>query len=370
MHAPKAPDLRTNALPFGPHLAPYIIAELGVNHDGSVERALALTDAAADAGASAIKLQLFDADLLMSRASTLAAYQARAGEHDPLAMLRRLQLSLDDMAPVVQRAHARNLHAIVTVFSEQLVALSARLSWDAYKTASPDIVHRPLLEALSATGKPLILSTGAATLCEVARAIDWLAHARDRVALLQCVSSYPTPMDQAQIGGIASLARLFAGPIGYSDHTEGVETGARAVRAGACILEKHVTYSRAAQGPDHAASLEPPALSEYVARAREAWAQARAQGVQWPAPEKAVQPIERDVRRVSRQSLVATRALRAGESLTRADLACKRPGTGLAPWLLAEVLGRRAARDIAPDTPLVPADLDGPPLPAPEVAHG
>ena len=168
---------------------PYIIAELGVNHDGSVDRALALTEAAAAAGADAIKLQFFRTDLLMSRAAKLAAYQHSAGETDPVAMLRRLELSLDDMARVIDRAHRFNIHAIVTVFSVDLVSEAESLPFDAYKTASPDLIHKPLLGALAATGKPLIVSTGASTLDEITRARDWLAPAAERLACLQCVSS-------------------------------------------------------------------------------------------------------------------------------------------------------------------------------------
>lgn len=331
--------------------AVYIIAELGVNHDGSVERAIDLVDAAADAGADAIKLQLFDADRLMSKAAKLAAYQAAAGEVDPLAMLRRLQLSAEQMGPIVRRARARGVHAIVTVFSVELVADAEALGFDAYKTASPDIIHRPLLEALGATGRPLILSTGAATVDEAARAMVWLRPVRERVAILQCVSSYPTPDDQAELEGIAALRDL-AAAVGYSDHTPSAETGARAVRAGATILEKHFTLDRAAPGPDHAASLEPADFRRYAALVRSARPD--------PGPLRAVKrvlPIEQDVRAASRQSLVTTRDLPAGHTLARADLTFKRPGTGLPPFLLQEVLGRRLARGVAGDTPLTPPDL-------------
>lgn len=336
---------------------PYVIAEIGVNHDGSVGKAIELVDAAARAGADAVKFQLFDADLLMSRESKLAAYQKSAGETDPLAMLRRLQLPLHEMKPVIERAHAKGLHAIVTVFSESLVAPAATLAWDAFKTASPDIIHRPLLRALEATGKPLILSTGASTLDEVARAIAWLPHARDRLAVLQCVSSYPTPLMNAQLGGIAALAKLFSGPVGYSDHTPDVETGRLAVQHGACVLEKHFTHSRDAIGPDHAASLEAGELARYVALAREASGTSPEEVL---IAEKRVLPIEEDVRRVSRQSLVTTRSLAAGERLAEADLVCKRPGTGIPPFELHRVLGKRLGRAVEADTPVTPEDLAEP----------
>lgn len=379
---------------IGPDDPPYIIAEIGVNHDGSVGRALELTDAAADAGADAVKLQLFRTDLLMSRAAKLAAYQKAAGETDPLAMLRRLELSAAQMAPVVERAHARGIHAIVTVFSVGLVEEAERIPWDAYKTASPDIVHRPLLDALAATGRPLIVSTGASTLPEVGRALGWLRAARDRLAVLQCVSAYPTPRSDAALGGVQAIAEIFPGPVGYSDHTPQDDTSGAAVAFGAVVLEKHLTYDRAAPGPDHAASLDREGFRRYVHRAHEGW-QRRAEArlmlmkmsaaereqIRADAPrtmglvemvaapmnarafdqpvEKVVLPIERDVRHVSRQSITATRALPAGHRLTPDDLTFKRPGVGIEPWRIDEVIGRTLVRAVEADMPLADADLDG-----------
>lgn len=344
---------------------PYIIAEIGVNHDGSVDRALELTHAAADAGADAIKLQLFEADRLMSAAAKLAAYQKAAGESDPVEMLRRLELSVTQMARIVDRAHSRNIHAIVTVFSTELVDGAESLPWDAYKTASPDIVHRPLLERLVATGKPLVISTGASTIDEVSRALGWMAgrdaSVRARMAVLQCVSSYPTAIEHAELGGILALRDVFDGPIGYSDHTQGVGTGAIAVGLGACVLEKHFTHDTQASGPDHAASLEPRDFARYVELARDA---ARAVAIDDRAPEfpgiepvKRVIAIEEDVRRVSRQSVVTTRALPAGHVLRATDLTVKRPGTGIPASEYALVIGKALARRVAADVPLTRDDV-------------
>jgi N-acetylneuraminate synthase/N,N'-diacetyllegionaminate synthase len=342
--------MRIGERQIGPEHAPYVIAEIGVNHDGSVERALALIDAAAEAGADAVKLQVFRAESLMSRGSRLADYQARAGERNPIEMLRRLELPMDALGDLVRRAHERSVHAIATVFSVDLVEPSRAHAWDALKTASPDIVHEPLLRALEATGLPLIVSAGAASLDEVERAVRWLADARERLAVLQCVSAYPAPPDRAALGAIRELAEHTGLPVGYSDHTEGVETGAIAVGAGACLLEKHFTHDRRAAGPDHAASLEPEAFARYAALARSAHAMLGER-------RKVVQDIEREVREVSRQSLVLLAPAPAGTRIDPASIVCRRPGTGLAPWRLREVAGRIAARDIAPDTPLVEEDL-------------
>jgi N,N'-diacetyllegionaminate synthase len=345
----------------------YIIAELGVNHDGSPGKLLQMIEAAAEAGADAVKFQFFRADLLMSRASRLAAYQAEAGESDPLEMLRRLELSAAEMAPAVKRAQELGLHAIATVFSAQLVDEAEVLGLDAYKTASPDIINRPLLERLIATGKPLIVSTGAATLDEVVRAVEWLKDAPGGVALLQCVSAYPTTAENAAIAGMLPLMQIegFDGPVGYSDHTVEVDTGSAAARLGAAILEKHFTASRAAQGPDHAASLEPAEFRVYATLARDEsmmrlWMADKApreNDRRWGPAEKRVLPCEEDVRRVSRQSLVSRGALAAGQVLRESDVTVKRPGTGIEPWRLGEVIGRRLARAVEADVPLTDEDL-------------
>lgn len=336
----------------GPGHDPYIIAELGVNHDGDPSRAIALVDAAADAGADAVKTQCFRANLLMSGASSLAKYQQDAGERDPREMLRRLELDDDAMRAVVARAHDRGVHAIVTIFSLELVDRAGAMGWDAYKLASPDIVNRPLLDAVVALGRPVLLSTGAADFSEIERAARWVddAGARGRCAFFQCVSSYPAADDDASLGAIAFLRDTLVAPVGYSDHTPSPHTGSLAVCAGACMLEKHLTYDRAAQGPDHRASLDPEQFGAYVRLAR------RAHSMLGPRA-KRVLASEADVRRVSRQSLVATRDLRAGEVLSRADLTVKRPGAGVGPWRLAETVGRRLARPVLADTPLVDEDL-------------
>jgi N,N'-diacetyllegionaminate synthase len=334
---------------------PYIIAEIGVNHDGDPERALKLITLASESGADAVKFQLFRADMLMSGASKLAAYQKNAGEHDPLSMLRRLELSIEQLALCVDLAHRLGIHAIVSVFSTELVEVAETLPWDAYKTASPDIIHKPLLTALARTNRPLIISTGAANIDEISRAMDWLSPWKRQIALLQCVSSYPTPMSQAELGGIVALRREYPTlPIGYSDHTPEEATGAIACALGATILEKHFTDNRAAKGPDHAASLDPAGFQRYVEAVRRG-------GVQAPSVDvvKRVIDIERDVRDVSRQSVVAAVAIPRGATIDASMLTVKRPGRGIEPFLLDAIIGRRAMNDIAPDRPIVGADIEG-----------
>lgn len=376
-----------------------MIAEIGVNHDGEVARALELTRAAAEAGADAVKLQYFETDRLLSKAAKLATYQKAAGETDPVAMLRRLELSLDEMANVVDLAHELGIHAIVTVFSVELVKPASELAWDAYKSASPDSVNDPLIEALATAGKPLIMSTGASTIDELEqRLFGLLIGQLPNFIPLHCVSSYPTRPEDANIGGMYEFLERYQfltspkgvpSACGYSDHTAEIDTGALAVRLGASMLEKHFTYDQGAQGPDHAASLTVPQFAEYVRLAKDAeapevydhlvtmgrwwWKSTRTErrfrlsreqalaiaetDVRYGPLKKTVLDCERNVREVARQSLATTRDIGPGETLTRNHLTIKRPGTGLEPFRLDEVIGKRLARSVEADTPLVEDDL-------------
>lgn len=339
---------------------PFIIAELGVNHDGSPDQLMALVRAAASANADAVKLQLFSADDLLSDAASLAEYQKDAGENDPRAMLRRLELPIEVASQAIDLAHDLGLHAIATVFDLPLVPMAATLPIDAYKTASPDLVHKPLLDALVATAKPLIISTGAASREEVQRAVGWLAPARDRLALLQCVSSYPTPAEHAAVAAVRDLADLFAGPVGYSDHTTTVDTGALAVSLGSRVLEKHLTLDRALPGPDHAASVEPDGLTEYVRLAHAAFEgswHADPNDERLGPPTKFLLPIEADVRQVARRSIVAARDLPVNHILTMDDFAFKRPGGGLEPWQADLLLGKPLEFPVPADRAIMPDDV-------------
>ena len=327
---------------------PYIIAELGVNHDGDVRQALRLVGAARAAGADAIKLQWFEAARLLSRNARLAAYQADAGAGDAFEMLHGLELSATALAEVVAAAHDAGLHGIVTLFSLDHVTPSMEIPFDAYKTASPDVINRPLLERLIASGRPLFVSTGAASREEVAEAASWLGDHEH--VLMQCVSAYPTPDDCAAIAGRKAMEAISPHAIGYSDHTTAVDTGGLAVAAGACVLEKHLTLDRAAAGPDHGSSLDPEQFGRYVELAHRA---RRMLG----EVTKCVLPIERDVREVSRQSLTTARPLAAGTVLQADDVTIKRPGLGIAPSRLAETVGRRLARAVDSDTTLCEDDL-------------
>jgi N,N'-diacetyllegionaminate synthase len=315
-----------------------VIAEVGVNHDGSRERAIELVHLAAAAGADAVKLQIFRADLLMHPSTVFAAYQRdRVEDADPIAMLRRYELPDSAVEQIVATARELSLIPIATPFSREDVEIIERLDLPAIKIASPDLVNLPLLERVCRSGKPLLLSTGAATLDEVRQTTQWLSDWNARFGLLHCTSSYPVPASDANLSWIGELATEFNVPIGFSDHTTDVTAGALAVAAGACVIEKHLTYDRAAEGPDHSASADAREFAQYVASIRSA-------EVLRGCPGKHVLQSEQDVRTVSRQSLVLRHAMAAGQMIAAASLTVQRPGTGIPAAEIAAVVGCRLRR--------------------------
>jgi N,N'-diacetyllegionaminate synthase len=327
----------------------YAIAEIGVNHDGSESRARKLIDHAVACGADAVKFQYFTAERLLSKAARLAQYQRDAGADDPFSMLRTFELPADAMGRLVEHARSLGLHPIVTVFSIEHVPVMAQLPWAAFKVASPDIINRPLIEALCDTGKPLIVSTGAALLEEVQQAAHWIGDRE--FALMQCVSSYPTPVESAQLASISVLREICNAQVGYSDHTTDELTGALAVAAGAALLEKHLTYDRTAAGSDHAMSLDPNAFKRYVEHARRA-------AMMLGERNKNVRDVEWNVREVARQSIVTTRPLQAGTIIQRGDLTLKRPAGGLPPNCLSDLIGRTIRVAVDADTLLTEEHID------------
>ncbi|HUB24830.1 MAG TPA: N-acetylneuraminate synthase family protein [Tepidisphaeraceae bacterium] len=317
-----------------------VIAEIGVNHDGSFSRAMELLRAAAAAGADAVKLQIFQADRLMHGSSAFAEYQqSRVSDATPADMLRRFELSEKAVTELTAAARRMGLLPLATPFSPGDLPLIDALDLPAVKIASPDLVNKPLLRAAAALGRPLLISTGAATMDEVDAAVGWLNEWKTPFALLHCVSSYPAPAAWANLSWIGELRGRFGVPVGYSDHTTEPLAAALAVAAGAQIIEKHLTYNRRAVGPDHAASFDPTQFAEYV------WAIRHAEEM-LGEPGKRVLEIEQDVRRVSRQSLVLTRSIAAGEAIAESDLTVQRPGTGVPAAQFDEFLGRRAARPL------------------------
>jgi sialic acid synthase SpsE len=338
---------------IGPGRPAFVIAELGVNHDGDIHKALELVRIAAACGADAIKLQVFRATSLMHPSAGFAQYQRdRVPDADPIDMLRRYELSREDIRQIVRAAHEQKLIPLATPFSPGDVDVLAALRLPAVKIASPDLVNGLLLAEAVQLGKPLLLSTGAATMDEVRRTVGWMNDWSAPFALMHCVSSYPVAQGDSQLGWITELDRAFDCPVGYSDHTTHTQAGALAVMAGATILEKHLTYNREARGPDHSASADPAQFERYIKHVREAEQLRGSAG-------KRVLDCERDVRNVSRQSLVFRRTLAAGDRILPTDLTTQRPGTGVSAARWRDVIGRRVTHAVAAGSMLHLEMVDG-----------
>lgn len=325
----------------------YVIAEAGVNHDGVLARALRLVDAAVAAGADAVKFQMFRATELVTASARTAGYQKQPGVESQRHMLSRLELSDGDFERVRTHCTKSGIEFLATPFGCRDVQRLLALNVHALKIASTDLNNVPLLHAAAETGLPLIVSTGAATADEMAAAVARLRQwgAGERLILLHCVSGYPTPLDAANLRAIATLQEVFGLPCGFSDHTTSTQTGAWAVASRACVLEKHFTLDRAAAGPDHAMSLDPPGLRDYVSAIRDAQ-QALGTG------RLGMTTLEADVRAVARKSVVAACDLSTGTVLRPEMLTIKRPAGGIEPDQLDALIGRQVAADVRCDTTL------------------
>ncbi|MGT2501564.1 N-acetylneuraminate synthase [Bradyrhizobium guangxiense] len=350
-----------------------IIAEAGVNHDGSLDKALALVDAAADAGADIVKFQTFNAKALAGRAARKAAYQQRttASDESQLAMLTRLELPQAAHHTLIERAGERGIEFLSTPFDDASLAFLLSMKLPRIKIGSGDLTNAPLLHAAAKAGARLILSTGMATLGEIEEALGVLAHGygpsddppgiaafraawRDpaartalaqHVSLLHCTTEYPCPVGDVNLAAMATMRSAFQLPVGYSDHTDGFEVSVAAVALGATIIEKHLTLDRNAQGPDHAASLEPDDFKRMVAAIR---------NVEHALGDGVKAPRESEIRNVpvARKSIVAARALKAGETIGPADITAKRPGAGRPPIDYWSLVGTAAPRALEPDDPI------------------
>ena len=325
----------------------YVIAEAGVNHDGDVDRACELIHVAAAAGADAVKFQVFKAERLVTRAAPTADYQRKTGESSSqYERLMRLELGYDAFGELADCARQQRIEFLATPFSVPDLVFLLELGVSAIKLASPDIVNSLLLRAAGQAGIPVIASTGAADADEIEMAVRYLAALGNTdFALLHCVSTYPTPEDEANLGAIRTLAESFECIAGYSDHTESVEMGGLAAAGGAKIIEKHFTLDRSGDGPDHAFSLEPEQLATYIECIRSV------EGVMGDGTLDP-RPSEQDVRTCARGHVVACRDIHAGERLTEAMLTVKRAGTGVPAAELIDLLGRCATDEIPADTPV------------------
>jgi len=320
----------------------YIIAEGGVNHQGRLDLALKLINAAKYGGADAIKFQAFNADLLATADAPTATYQKKVTRRrSQREMLRRLTLSPDDFRKLAVYAGKKKIDFIVTPFDEGNLELVISLKPKAVKWSSGELTNLPLLKKAARSGLPLLMSTGMSEISEVDAAFNAVRSAGCRkVALLHCVSAYPTPVEALNLRTINLLRERYNVPVGFSDHTTGMMAAPVARALGAFIIEKHMTLGREMVGPDHPMSLEPDDFLKFVHGIR------LAESALGKA-EKKIRAVELDSARVAKRSVVALKDIRAGEKITRAHVGLRRPGTGIIPTDIAKIIGRVSRKPIS-----------------------
>jgi N,N'-diacetyllegionaminate synthase len=332
---------------IGPGHPCFIIAEAGVNHNGSLDLALKLVDAAAEAGADAVKFQTFRAERLVTRSAPKAEYQLRTTDRaeSQFEMLKRLELDESMHRAIAAHCAKVGILFLSTPFDEESCDFLESLGLAAFKIPSGELTNLHFLNHAARKGKPMVVSTGMATLAETARAVDAITkEGLNDLILLHCVSNYPAQPTDINLRAMTTLGQAFNRPAGFSDHSEGNAIAIGAVALGACLVEKHFTIDRALPGPDHRASIEPPELKELVQRIRE-MELALGDGCKKPAKSEA------PVARVARKSLVAARSIPLGVRLERDMVAVRRPGTGLPPEELESLLGRATLVEITEGTP-------------------
>lgn len=354
----------------------YIIAEAGVNHNGMLEMAIRLVDAAAAAGVDAVKFQTFKADKLVSRVAPKADYQKKTTDaaESQLEMIRKLELSEDDHLRIARHCMERGVQFLSTPFDlESLDFLCRKFDMPTIKLGSGEITNAPFLVAAARSGRPVILSTGMSDLEEIRMALSALAFGylepqampgskafeaayasaggqailRAKVTLLHCTTEYPAPLEEVNLRAMKVMSDTFGLAVGYSDHTQGITVPVAAAALGAVVLEKHFTLDRNLPGPDHKASLEPDELARMVASVRQVEL-ALGKAVKEPSSSEMSNKV------IARKSLVAACHIRQGEAFTGQNLTVKRPGSGISPFAYWDKLGERAARDYDADEVIEP----------------
>lgn len=322
----------------------FIIAEAGVNHNGKVELAKKLIDVAKNAGADAVKFQIFSTEAIAVKTAEKAPYQKKTTRKgSQYEMLKKLELTKDGFRKLADYATSKNIIFLASAFDEESVDFLDELKVPAFKVPSGEITNFPLLKHMAGKKKPIILSTGMSTLKEVAGALSVLrAGGAKEIVLLHCVSDYPARVEDMNLRTMDTLRRKFRLPVGLSDHTLGITMPIAAVALGATVIEKHFTLNRKLPGPDHKASLEPDELGEMVAHIRKV-EKALGDGIKRPTKSEDV------IKKVVRRSIVARVNIPRGTVITGEMLDLKRPGTGLEPKYLKKVVGKRAKKDIKTD---------------------
>lgn len=323
-----------------------IIAEAGVNHNGSLEIAKKMVDAAVEAGADYIKFQTFHAHSLVTALCEAADYQKEnSGATSQKDMLKNLELSYEDFKELKYYCDLKGIGFLSTAFDADSIDFIASLKPDYMKVPSGEITDLPFLRKMASTGIPMIISTGMSTPEEISKALvpfRKAGYAAENIILLHCTTQYPTPMEDVNLLAMKTVSGNFGHPGGYSDHTLGIEIPIAAATLGAEVIEKHFTLDKNMEGPDHKASLEPDELAAMVKAIRNI-EKAMGHGV------KEVKESERENIIAARRSIVARRPIQKGEIITEEDITAKRPATGLSPMLWDKVVGSKAIRDFAPD---------------------
>lgn len=322
----------------------YIIAEAGVNHNGSFELACKLVDAAKAAGVDCIKFQTFKSKNLVSHNAQKAEYQkGTTGDGSQVDMLKKLELSYDEFLKLKDYSDKVGITFLSTPFDFDSIEFLNSIDMPFWKIPSGEIANLPYLLALAKTGKPVVMSTGMCELEEIEAAIRVLhENGTKEIKLLHCNTEYPTPFEDVNLKAMLTMRDAFGLEVGYSDHTKGIEVPVAAVALGATVIEKHFTLDRNMEGPDHKASLEPGELAAMVSSIRHI---EKALGT----GDKTPSPSEKKNITVARKSIVAKKNIKAGDELTVENVTVKRPGTGISPMKWFEVLGTKAIRDFAED---------------------
>ena len=338
----------------------FIIAEAGVNHNGSLELAKKLIDVAVSAGADAVKFQTFKAEKLVCRSAKKAEYQLKAmpehaadhgksgDEESQFAMLKKLELDEHAHHQIIAYCKQKNILFLSTPFDHDSIDLLSQLGMPIFKIPSGEITNLPYLRHIGRLGKPVILSTGMANLGETEAALGLLINAgiaKTDITVLHATTEYPCPIDEVNLCAMHTIATAFNVAVGYSDHTPGIEVAIAAVALGASVIEKHFTLDCTMEGPDHKASLEPAQLAAMIHAIRNV-SQALGNGIKQASPSEAKNiPI-------SRKSIVASHPIRAGDRFSADNLCVKRPGTGISPMRWDDIMGQTAQKDYIEDEPI------------------
>jgi N,N'-diacetyllegionaminate synthase len=323
----------------------FIIAEAGVNHNGSLEMALKLVDLAASCGADAVKFQTFRTELSITKAAPKADYQKQntGSDESQFDMVKKLELSFESFQEIFKHCELRGIEFLSTPFDLPSVDFLASLGMPRFKVASGEITNLPLLRKIGRTKRPVILSTGMCAMNEITAAIRSLEEAgSEDIQVLHCNTEYPTPFADVNLNAMATIGKITGKEVGYSDHSIGIEVPIAAVAMGAKTIEKHFTFDNALNGPDHKSSLNPHDFQRMVHAIR---------NIEMALGSGSKQPSESEIKNlgIARKSIVARTTISKGELFSEANITTKRPGTGISPMQWDSVIGRPATRSYCPD---------------------